>query len=46
VLSVDTAGDGQGSTVITLLLAASDSATLAGGPAGGVVLMQTSPQGS
>lgn len=46
VLGVDTAGDGQGSTVVTLLLAASDSATLAGAPAGGVVLMQTSPQGS
>lgn len=46
VLGVDLAGDGQGSTVITLLLDASDGVRLAAAPSGGVVLMQTSPQGS
>ena len=46
VLGVDLAGDGAGSTVITLLLAASDAPQLAAAPAGGVVLMQTSPVGS
>jgi hypothetical protein len=45
VLDVDLAGDGQGSTVITLLLDASDGASLAAAPAGGVVLMQTAPGG-
>ncbi|HEX8631862.1 MAG TPA: SAF domain-containing protein [Catenuloplanes sp.] len=45
VLGVDLAGDGQGATVITLLLDASDGARLAGAPAGGVVLMQTAPAG-
>ena len=46
VLAVDLAGDGQGSTVITLLLNAGDGDRLAAAPAGGVVLMQTSPDGS
>ncbi len=43
VLGVDPRGDGQGSTVVTLLLDASDAGRLAG--AGGVVLMQTAPGG-
>jgi SAF domain len=43
VLGVDPRGDGQGSTVVTLLLDASDASRLAG--AGGVVLMQTAPGG-
>ena len=43
VLGVDPRGDGQGSTVVTLLLGASDAGRLAG--AGGVVLMQTAPGG-
>jgi hypothetical protein len=43
VLGVDLRGDGQGSTVVTLLLDASDAGRLAG--AGGVVLMQTAPGG-
>jgi hypothetical protein len=46
VLGVDLTGDGQGATVITLLLDASDGSRLAGGPAGAVVLMQTAPDGS
>lgn len=46
VLGVDLAGDGEGSTVVTLLLAASDAPQLAAAPSGGVVLMQTSPVGS
>lgn len=46
VLAVDLAGDGQGSTVITLLLSAGDADRLAAAPAGGIVLMQTSPEGS
>lgn len=46
VLAVDLAGDGQGSTVITLVLSAGDGDRLAAAPAGGVVLMQTSPEGS
>ncbi len=46
VLGVDLAGDGQGSSVITLLLDASDGARLAAAPAGGVVLMQTAPGGA
>lgn len=46
VLSVDLAGDGQGATVITLLLDSGDGARLAAAPAGGVVLMQTAPEGS
>ncbi|MEV0396520.1 SAF domain-containing protein [Polymorphospora rubra] len=45
VLGVDLAGDGQGSTVVTLLLAAADAPLLAAAPSGGVVLMQTSPEG-
>ncbi|WP_212827267.1 SAF domain-containing protein [Polymorphospora rubra] len=44
VLGVDLAGDGQGSTVVTLLLAAADAPLLAAAPSGGVVLMQTSPE--
>jgi SAF domain len=44
VLGVDLAGDGQGSTVVTLLVDAADAARLAAAPAGGVVLMQTSPE--
>jgi hypothetical protein len=43
VLGVDLAGDGQGNTVVTLLLDASDASKLAGGA--GVVLMQTAPAG-
>src|SRR6266571_408521 len=43
VLGVDPRGDGQGSTVVTLLLDASDAGRLAG--AGGVMLMQTAPGG-
>jgi hypothetical protein len=46
VLTVDPAGDGQGATVVTLLLDASDGARLAAAPAGGVVLMQTAPGGN
>jgi hypothetical protein len=46
VLTVDPAGDGQGATVATLLLDASDGAQLAAAPAGGVVLMQTAPGGN
>jgi hypothetical protein len=46
VLGVDLAGDGQGGTVITLLLDAADGPRLAAAPAGGVVLMQTAPEGS
>jgi hypothetical protein len=45
VLGVDLAGDGQGATVITLLLDAADGSRLAAAPAGGVVLMQTTPGG-
>jgi hypothetical protein len=45
VLGVDLAGDGQGATVVTLLLDAADGPRLAAAPAGGVVLMQTAPQG-
>lgn len=41
VLDVDLAGDGQGATVVTLLLDASDGPRLAAAPAGGVVLMQS-----
>ena len=46
VLGVDLAGDGQGATVVTLLLDAADGPRLAAAPAGGVVLMQTAPGGS
>lgn len=46
VLSVDPGGDGQGATVVTLLLDASDGVQLAVAPAGGVVLMQTAPGGN
>jgi hypothetical protein len=46
VLGVDLAGDGQGATVVTLLLDAADGPRLAAAPAGGVVLMQTSPGGN
>jgi hypothetical protein len=46
VLGVDLAGDGQGATVVTLLLDTGDGARLAAAPAGGVVLMQTAPDGS
>ncbi|TCB91673.1 hypothetical protein E0H26_25440 [Micromonospora zingiberis] len=46
VLGVDLAGDGQGSTVITLLLKAADGPQLAAAPPGGVVLMQTAPGGN
>lgn len=46
VLTVDPAGDGQGATVVTLLLDAADGAQLAAAPAGGVVLMQTAPGGN
>ena len=43
VLTVDPNGDGQGATVVTLLLDAADADSLAG--AGSVVLMQTAPGG-
>jgi hypothetical protein len=43
VLGVDLGGDGQGNTVVTLLLDASDATKLAGGA--GVVLMQTAAAG-
>jgi hypothetical protein len=46
VLGVDLAGDGQGATVVTLLLDAADGPRLAAAPAGGVVLMQTAPGGN
>jgi hypothetical protein len=46
VLGVDLAGDGQGATVVTLLLDATDGPRLAAAPAGGVVLMQTAPGGN
>ncbi len=46
VSGVDLAGDGQGSTVVTLELSADDAATVAGAPVGGVVLMQTAPGGA
>jgi hypothetical protein len=46
VLGVDLAGDGQGANVVTLLLDAGDGALLAAAPAGGVVLMQTAPDGT
>ncbi len=42
VLGVDLGGDGQGNTVVTLLLDASDASKLAGAS---VVLMQTAPAG-
>jgi len=45
VLGVDPAGDGQGGTLVTLLLDASDAERLAGAPIGGVVLMQTASGG-
>lgn len=45
VLGVDPAGDGQGGTVVTLLIDASDAAALAAAPVGGVVVMQTAPGG-
>jgi hypothetical protein len=45
VRGVDLAGDGQGNTVVTLELNASDAGRLAGAAAGGVVLMQTAPGG-
>ena len=46
VLGVDLAGDGQGATVVTLLLDASDGPKLATAAAGSVVLMQTAPGGN
>jgi hypothetical protein len=46
VLGVDLAGDGQGATVVTLLLDASDGPRLAAAAAGGVVLMQSAPGGN
>ncbi len=42
VLGVDLAGDGQGATVVTLLLDSADAGRLAVAPQGGVVLMQAS----
>lgn len=45
VLGVDLAGDGQGATVITLLIGDTDAARLAAAPPGGVVLMQSAPGG-
>jgi hypothetical protein len=46
VLGVDPSGDGQGATVISLLLDAADAGRLAGAGSGGVVLVQTAPDGS
>jgi hypothetical protein len=45
VLDVDPAGDGQGGTVVTLLVDEADSERLAAAPSGGVVLMQLAPGG-
>jgi hypothetical protein len=45
VRSVDLAGDGQGNTVVTVELNASDAGRLAGAAAGGVFLIQTAPAG-
>ncbi|MBT8228538.1 MAG: hypothetical protein HKP61_00925 [Dactylosporangium sp.] len=45
VLEVDLTGDGQGATVVSLLLDAADAGWLAGAGSGGVVLVQTSPEG-
>lgn len=45
VLDVDPAGDGQGGTVVTLLIDEADSDRLAAAPSGGVVLMQLAPGG-
>jgi hypothetical protein len=45
VVGVDLGGDGQGNTVITLLLAATDAGRLAAAGSTNVVLMQTSPGG-
>jgi hypothetical protein len=45
VLGVDLGGDGQGNTVITLLLAGTDAGRLAAAGTTDVVLMQTSPAG-
>jgi hypothetical protein len=44
VTSVGQSGDGQGSTVVGLLVPAAYAAALAAAPADGVVLMQTSPK--
>jgi hypothetical protein len=46
VVGVDLGGDGQGDTVVTLLLSGSDAGRLAAGGATDVVLMQTSPAGT
>ena len=46
VLSVDLAGDGQGATVVTVLVDTSDASKLAAAPSGTVVLMQTSAGGN
>ncbi len=46
VLGVDLAGDGQGATVITLLLDQTDAPRLAAAGSNAVTLMQTAPQGS
>jgi hypothetical protein len=46
VLGVDVAGDGQGATVITLLLDEADAPRLAAAGTSGVVLMQTAPERS
>lgn len=46
VLGVDLAGDGQGSTVVTLLLDEADGPTLAAASTGGVMLMQTAAGGA
>jgi hypothetical protein len=45
VLSVQAAVDGQGSTVVSLLIPAEDGPVLAGAPSDGVVLMATSASG-
>jgi hypothetical protein len=46
VVGVDLGGDGQGNTVVTLLLAGTDAGRLAGAGSTNVVLMQTSPAGT
>jgi len=46
VLDVETSVDGQGDTVVSLLLAADDAPELAAAPPAGLVLMQTAPGGN
>jgi len=46
VLDVSASTDGQGDTVVSLLLAADDAPKLAAAPPAGLVLMQTAPGGN